>query len=174
MSHPDARWTPTQPTANVEVGGARPDGAAHTGHAPGAVCLYAEQRVVFSGDTSSRASGRHRAFVQRPPTIEASIRSKLFALPGRNGSSTGTGPTPQSELSGPLRVTRARVTSCSGITRAMASNPGPRPKSSGLEPAERNNHAVDQASRSHFPPRGTASRRAQPRRITLRRMPTCE
>ena len=57
----------------------------HTpGHAPGAVCLYApELGCVFTGDTlfhgGPGATGR--SYSDRP-TLEASIRERLFALPG--------------------------------------------------------------------------------------------
>ena len=57
----------------------------HTpGHAPGAVCLYApELGCVFTGDTlfhgGPGATGR--SYSDRP-TLEASIRARLFALPG--------------------------------------------------------------------------------------------
>lgn len=66
----------------------------HTpGHAPGAVCLYApELGAVFTGDTlfhgGPGATGR--SFSDRP-TIEASIRSVLFALPPETVVHTGHG-----------------------------------------------------------------------------------
>jgi len=66
----------------------------HTpGHAPGAVCLYApDLGCVFTGDTlfhgGPGATGR--SFSDRP-TLEASIRAKLFALPGETVVHTGHG-----------------------------------------------------------------------------------
>ena len=66
----------------------------HTpGHAPGAVCLYApELGCVFTGDTlfhgGPGATGR--SFSDRP-TLEASIRAKLFALPDATVVHTGHG-----------------------------------------------------------------------------------
>jgi glyoxylase-like metal-dependent hydrolase (beta-lactamase superfamily II) len=66
----------------------------HTpGHAPGAVCLYApELGCVFTGDTlfhgGPGATGR--SFSDRP-TLEASIRAKLFPLPGETVVHTGHG-----------------------------------------------------------------------------------
>ncbi len=66
----------------------------HTpGHAPGAVCLYApDLGCVFTGDTlfhgGPGATGR--SFSDRP-TIEASIRAKLFVLPDDTVVHTGHG-----------------------------------------------------------------------------------
>jgi glyoxylase-like metal-dependent hydrolase (beta-lactamase superfamily II) len=66
----------------------------HTpGHAPGAVCFYAaELGCVFTGDTLFQggpgASGR--SFSDRP-TLEASIRSRLFGLPDDTVVHTGHG-----------------------------------------------------------------------------------
>ncbi|MDF0530754.1 MBL fold metallo-hydrolase [Tsukamurella sp. 8F] len=66
----------------------------HTpGHAPGAVCLYApDLAAVFSGDTlfhgGPGATGR--SFSDRP-TIESSIRARLFALPPETVVHTGHG-----------------------------------------------------------------------------------
>ena len=66
----------------------------HTpGHAPGAVCLYApDLGCVFTGDTlfhgGPGATGR--SYSDRP-TLEASIRAKLFALPGETAVHTGHG-----------------------------------------------------------------------------------
>ncbi|GAA1983017.1 MBL fold metallo-hydrolase [Catenulispora subtropica] len=66
----------------------------HTpGHAPGAVCLYApDLGCVFTGDTlfhgGPGATGR--SYSDRP-TLEASIRAKLFALPDETVVHTGHG-----------------------------------------------------------------------------------
>ncbi|MEC3979873.1 MBL fold metallo-hydrolase [Amycolatopsis sp. H20-H5] len=66
----------------------------HTpGHAPGAVCLYAESLgVVFTGDTlfhgGPGATGRSYSDY---PTIVKSIREKLFALPEATSVRTGHG-----------------------------------------------------------------------------------
>ncbi len=68
--------------------------ALHTpGHAPGAVCLSApDLGCVFTGDTlflgGPGATGR--SFSDRP-TLEASIRAKLFALPDDTVVHTGHG-----------------------------------------------------------------------------------
>jgi glyoxylase-like metal-dependent hydrolase (beta-lactamase superfamily II) len=66
----------------------------HTpGHAPGAVCLYAEKLgVVFTGDTlfngGPGATGRSYSDY---PTIRKSIREKLFTLPEATKVHTGHG-----------------------------------------------------------------------------------
>jgi len=66
----------------------------HTpGHAPGAVCLYAEKLgVVFTGDTlfngGPGATGRSYSDY---PTILKSIREKLFTLPEATKVHTGHG-----------------------------------------------------------------------------------
>lgn len=66
----------------------------HTpGHAPGAVCLYAaDLGCVFTGDTlfhgGPGATGR--SYSDRP-TLEASIRARLFALPEETVVHTGHG-----------------------------------------------------------------------------------
>lgn len=66
----------------------------HTpGHAPGAVCLYAPGLgCVFTGDTlfhgGPGATGR--SYSDRP-TLEASIRAKLFTLPDDTTVHTGHG-----------------------------------------------------------------------------------
>lgn len=66
----------------------------HTpGHAPGAVCLYApDLGCVFTGDTlfhgGPGATGRSHS---DRPTIEASIRETLFALPDETVVHTGHG-----------------------------------------------------------------------------------
>jgi glyoxylase-like metal-dependent hydrolase (beta-lactamase superfamily II) len=66
----------------------------HTpGHAPGAVCFYApDLACVFTGDTlfhgGPGATGRSFSDL---PTLEASIRAKLFALPDHTIVHTGHG-----------------------------------------------------------------------------------
>lgn len=66
----------------------------HTpGHAPGAVCLYApDLGCVFTGDTlfhgGHGATGRSYSHL---PTLEASIRAKLFTLPDATIVHTGHG-----------------------------------------------------------------------------------
>jgi len=66
----------------------------HTpGHAPGAVCLYsADLGCVFTGDTLFQGGpgATGRSFSDRP-TLEASIRAALFALPDETVVHTGHG-----------------------------------------------------------------------------------
>jgi glyoxylase-like metal-dependent hydrolase (beta-lactamase superfamily II) len=66
----------------------------HTpGHAPGAVCLHApDLGCVFTGDTLFQGGpgATGRSFSDRP-TLEASIRAKLFALPDETVVHTGHG-----------------------------------------------------------------------------------
>ncbi|WP_183101090.1 MBL fold metallo-hydrolase [Nocardioides pelophilus] len=66
----------------------------HTpGHAPGAVCFYAPALgCVFTGDTLFQGGpgATGRSFSDRP-TLEASIRAKLFALPDDTVVHTGHG-----------------------------------------------------------------------------------
>ena len=68
--------------------------AIHTpGHAPGAVCLYApDLGCVFTGDTLFQGGpgATGRSFSDRP-TLEASIRARLFALPEDTVVHTGHG-----------------------------------------------------------------------------------
>lgn len=67
----------------------------HTpGHAPGAVCLHApDLGCVFTGDTLFQGGpgATGRSYSDRP-TIEASIRARLFALPADTVVHAGHGP----------------------------------------------------------------------------------
>lgn len=77
----------------LEVGGTTLRVLHTPGHAPGAVCLYAaDLGCVFTGDTlfhgGPGATGR--SFSDRP-TLEASIRARLFALPEETVVHTGHG-----------------------------------------------------------------------------------
>ena len=66
----------------------------HTpGHAPGAVCLYApDLGCVFTGDTLFQGGpgATGRSYSDRP-TLEASIRARLFGLPEETVVHTGHG-----------------------------------------------------------------------------------
>jgi len=66
----------------------------HTpGHAPGAVCLYVpDLGCVFTGDTLFQGGpgATGRSYSDRP-TLEASIRARLFALPDDTVVHTGHG-----------------------------------------------------------------------------------
>lgn len=77
----------------LEVGGTTLQVLHTPGHAPGAVCLYApDLGCVFTGDTlfhgGPGATGR--SYSDRP-TLEASIKAKLFDLPGDTVVHTGHG-----------------------------------------------------------------------------------
>jgi glyoxylase-like metal-dependent hydrolase (beta-lactamase superfamily II) len=77
----------------LAIGGA-PVQVLHTpGHAPGAVCLYVpDLGCVFTGDTLFQGGpgATGRSYSDRP-TLEASIRAKLFALPDETVVHTGHG-----------------------------------------------------------------------------------
>jgi glyoxylase-like metal-dependent hydrolase (beta-lactamase superfamily II) len=78
---------------DIEVAGTTLTVLHTPGHAPGAVCFYApDLGCVFTGDTlfhgGPGATGR--SFSDRP-TLEASIRAKLFALPDDTVVHTGHG-----------------------------------------------------------------------------------
>ncbi|MEV6318198.1 MBL fold metallo-hydrolase [Streptomyces sp. NPDC051776] len=96
LAHPQR--LPDGPLADgevIEVAGT-PLSVLHTpGHAPGAVCLHApELGALFSGDTlfsgGPGATGRSYSDFA---TIIASIRERLFALPGETVVHTGHGET---------------------------------------------------------------------------------
>lgn len=95
MTHPER-----QPDADltdgqvIEIGGTRLEVIATPGHAPGAVCLFApELGVLFSGDTLFQGGpgATGRSYSDRP-TIEDSIREKLFGLGDDIVVKTGHGP----------------------------------------------------------------------------------
>lgn len=78
----------------IEIGGTRLEVIATPGHAPGAVCLFApELGVLFSGDTlfNGGPGATGRSYSDRP-TIETSIREKLFSLGDDVVVKTGHGP----------------------------------------------------------------------------------
>ncbi|WP_340540547.1 MBL fold metallo-hydrolase [Nocardioides sp. GXZ039] len=77
----------------LDVGGTTLQVLHTPGHAPGAVCLYApDLGAVFTGDTlfNGGPGATGRSFSDRP-TIEASIRARLFALPEDTVVHTGHG-----------------------------------------------------------------------------------
>ncbi|MDT9591730.1 MBL fold metallo-hydrolase [Nocardioides zeae] len=77
----------------IEVAGTSLQVLHTPGHAPGAVCLYApELGAVFTGDTlfNGGPGATGRSFSDRP-TIEASIRARLFELPDATVVHTGHG-----------------------------------------------------------------------------------
>ncbi|GAA4426094.1 MBL fold metallo-hydrolase [Georgenia halophila] len=77
----------------VDVAGTKLQVLHTPGHAPGAVCLYAaELGCVFTGDTlfhgGPGATGRSYSDL---PTLEETIRAKLFVLPDDTVVHTGHG-----------------------------------------------------------------------------------
>ena len=107
LLHPDdlPLWKQTHPDRapdgeladgqELEIAGIRLQVLHTPGHAPGAVCLYApELGTVFTGDTLFQggpgATGRSFSHF---PTIVASIRDRLLALPAETTVRTGHGDT---------------------------------------------------------------------------------
>jgi glyoxylase-like metal-dependent hydrolase (beta-lactamase superfamily II) len=94
LTHPNRHWdSDLSDEQVVEVGGT-PLRVLHTpGHAPGAVCFYAQELgEVFTGDTLFQggpgATGRSFSDAD---LIRASIRAKLFVLPDDTVVHTGHG-----------------------------------------------------------------------------------
>ncbi|MDF9714827.1 MBL fold metallo-hydrolase [Nocardioides sp. ChNu-153] len=94
LTHTDELWdVDLSDGQEIAVGGTTLQVLHTPGHAPGAVCLYApELGAVFTGDTlfNGGPGATGRSFSDRP-TIEASIRAKLFALPDGTVVHTGHG-----------------------------------------------------------------------------------
>ena len=94
MTHTDHLWDADLTDGQtIEVAGTTLMVLHTPGHAPGAVCLYApDLGCVFTGDTlfngGPGATGRSYSDL---PTLEASIRAKLFALPDETVVHTGHG-----------------------------------------------------------------------------------
>jgi len=94
LTHPGLPWDADLTDGQTLDAAGTPLRVLHTpGHAPGAVCLYAEDLAcVFTGDTlfhgGPGATGR--SYSDRP-TLESSIRAKLFPLPGDTLVRTGHG-----------------------------------------------------------------------------------
>ena len=95
LTHPER-----QPDAELrdgqvlEIAGTEVHVIATPGHAPGAVCLWVpELRTLFSGDTLFQGGpgATGRSYSDRP-TIERSIREKLFPLGDDVVVKTGHGP----------------------------------------------------------------------------------
>ena len=77
----------------IGVGGAELTALHTPGHSPGSICLYApDLGTVFTGDTLFQGGpgATGRSFSDRP-TIEASIRARLLALPADTVVRTGHG-----------------------------------------------------------------------------------
>ncbi|QLQ09651.1 MAG: MBL fold metallo-hydrolase [Nocardioidaceae bacterium] len=94
LTHPDYLWdVDLTDGQELTVGGSTATVLHTPGHAPGAVCLYfADLGCVFTGDTlfNGGPGATGRSFSDRP-TLEESIRVKLFALPDETVVHTGHG-----------------------------------------------------------------------------------
>ncbi|MFD7073317.1 MBL fold metallo-hydrolase [Nocardioides sp. NPDC059952] len=94
LTHPDELWDADLSDGQVIEIGDTSVTVLHTpGHAPGAVCLSAPSLgCVFTGDTLFQGGpgATGRSYSDRP-TIESSIRAKLFTLPGETVVHTGHG-----------------------------------------------------------------------------------
>jgi len=94
LTHPDELWDVDLADGDViEVAGTRLQAIHTPGHAPGAVCFYAEPMgVVFTGDTLFKGGpgATGRSFSDYG-TIVASIKDKLFVLPDETVVHTGHG-----------------------------------------------------------------------------------
>lgn len=94
LTHPEDQWDADLADGDViEIGGTSLQVLHTPGHAPGAICLYApDLGCVFTGDTLFRggpgATGRSYSDL---PTLEASIRARLFSLPEETVVHTGHG-----------------------------------------------------------------------------------
>lgn len=94
LAHADELWDADLTDGqSITVGGTTLHVLHTPGHAPGAVCLYApDLGCVFTGDTlfhgGPGATGR--SYSDRP-TLEASIRAKLYPLPDDTIVHTGHG-----------------------------------------------------------------------------------
>ncbi|MFT4010249.1 MAG: MBL fold metallo-hydrolase [Nocardioidaceae bacterium] len=94
LTHPDYLWDlDLADGLDVTIGDATATVLHTPGHAPGAVCLYFPSLgCVFTGDTlfNGGPGATGRSFSDRP-TLEASIRAKLFGLPDDTIVHTGHG-----------------------------------------------------------------------------------
>jgi glyoxylase-like metal-dependent hydrolase (beta-lactamase superfamily II) len=94
LTHADVTWDEDLADGQeLEVAGTTLRVLHTPGHAPGAVCLYAPQLgCVFTGDTLFQGGpgATGRSYSDRP-TLEASIRATLFALPDETVVHTGHG-----------------------------------------------------------------------------------
>ncbi|UMG94678.1 MBL fold metallo-hydrolase [Nocardioides sp. TF02-7] len=94
LTHRDHLWdVDLADGQRIEVAGTTLTVLHTPGHAPGSVCLYApDLGRVFTGDTlfNGGPGATGRSYSDRP-TLEASIRAKLFALPDDTVVHTGHG-----------------------------------------------------------------------------------
>lgn len=124
LVHPDVRWDFDLADEHaIPIGGAALRVLHTPGHAPGAVCFHAPiLGCVFTGDTlfhgGPGATGR--SFSDRP-TLDASISTKLFELPGTTVVHTGHG------ASTTIQAERQRVLSDAIFARTRNRLPGEAP-----------------------------------------------
>jgi glyoxylase-like metal-dependent hydrolase (beta-lactamase superfamily II) len=95
MTHPDSGFRAVSDDDTVQVAGTELQALHTPGHSPGSVCWYApDLGAVFSGDTLFQggpgATGRSYSDF---PTILASIKDRLGALPADTVVYTGHGDT---------------------------------------------------------------------------------
>lgn len=94
LTHPDELWDVDLADGHViEVAGTRLQAIHTPGHAPGAVCFYAEHLgALFTGDTLFQGGpgATGRSFSDYG-TIVTSIKEKLFVLPDETVVHTGHG-----------------------------------------------------------------------------------
>ncbi len=94
LTHSDELWDVDLTDGQlIPVGGTTLEVLHTPGHAPGAVCLYVRDLgAVFTGDTlfEGGPGATGRSYSDRP-TIEDSIRTRLFALPDETVVHTGHG-----------------------------------------------------------------------------------
>jgi len=95
LTHPGVPMpAPLSDGQEITVGGTTLRVLHTPGHSPGAICLYAPSLgCVFTGDTLFQGGpgATGRSYSDRP-TIERSIRERLFALPPETVVHTGHGP----------------------------------------------------------------------------------
>ncbi|GAA3562883.1 MBL fold metallo-hydrolase [Amycolatopsis ultiminotia] len=93
MTHPGVKFWPVEDGGRIAVAGTVLEAIHTPGHSPGSVCLHLpEAKALFSGDTlfSGGPGATGRSFSDFP-TIIASIRDRLFALPEDTRVHTGHG-----------------------------------------------------------------------------------
>ncbi|TNC24105.1 MBL fold metallo-hydrolase [Amycolatopsis alkalitolerans] len=93
MTHPGESFWQTADGERIAVGGTTLEVIHTPGHSPGSICLYLpEAKALFSGDTlfSGGPGATGRSFSDFP-TIVASIRDRLYALPAETRVYTGHG-----------------------------------------------------------------------------------
>lgn len=95
LTHGDLPWDDDIEDGDVfTIAGLDIETIATPGHSPGSVCFYVPARgCLFSGDTlfEGGPGATGRSFSDRP-TIEQSIRERLFTLPEETVVHTGHGP----------------------------------------------------------------------------------